>query len=359
MNALQELGNERSIALRDLDCGVSDRTQLLYKLRHITLQGGNIISKHRQAVSFRRRVEQNFFTALKGASKLDAVLQIADLAAYTGAPSYMYNDVSVQMLIEFYREHGRQQFSYEAYSLRDLERRFDHQRRVYETLTGAFTMSRWAADYQKRQGIIPAANIHAVHCAANLRIDDAQAAKWRAEKEASKQERFILFVGREFFRKGGDLTVEAFTRFRAGYGENVSLVVAGPETWQLSSPIPDGVKFVGAAPYQDLQRYFATADAFCMPSHFEAFGVVFAEALCAGVPVIGQRAYATPEIITHGENGYLLDKPDANALAELMANIMDNDAMRLRVRENVQKPREYYSWRRIAGDMLRVMFPNE
>jgi glycosyltransferase involved in cell wall biosynthesis len=353
MQALEECGKERNIALHDLDCGVSARTESAYKLRNMTLHNGKIASKHRQSVNFRQQIERNFHHALKSAPALNAVLQISDIAAYNHAPSFMYADVNVQHLIDFYRTSGKPQHSYEIYSLRDLERRGEHQRRIYETLTGAFTMSHWAANVMKAQGIIPADNIHAVHCAANLRVDDAQAAEWRSLKRG----KFILFVGREFFRKGGDLTVEAFTRFRKGYGEDVSLVIAGPEQWQLQTPIPDGVNFVGAASYQDLQRYFVTADAFCMPSHYEAFGVVFAEALCAGVPVIGQRAYATPEIITHGKNGYLLDTPDPELLAELMAQIMDNHEMQANVLANVQEPREYYSWRRIANDMLRVMLP--
>jgi glycosyltransferase involved in cell wall biosynthesis len=352
MKALEEEGATHNITVHDIECGVSKNAELLQKLRHLTVYERGISSTFRQAVSYRKRITKNFYNSLQAAPKLDVLLQIADIAPYRGGvPSYTYTDVSAQFLVDFYREHGRQQFAYEMYSLRDLERRAAYQHTIYETLTGAFTMSDWEKHYLQKQGIVPSSNIHTVHCAANLRIPDAQTAEWRA----TKSERFILFVGREFFRKGGDLTVEAFTRFRKGYGQDVSLVIAGPEKWPLSTPIPDGVKFVGAAPFQDLQRYFATADAFCMPSHFEAFGVVFAEALCAGVPVIGQRAYATPEIITHGKNGYLLDKPDSTLLAELMSKIIDNKEMKANVEANVEEPREYYSWKRIARDMLRVL----
>ncbi|TAE32468.1 MAG: glycosyltransferase [Candidatus Kapaibacterium sp.] len=352
MKALEEEGRARNITVHDIDCGISQRAEMLQKLRHISISKHGIRSTYRQAVSYRRQIAQNFFSAMQSAPRLDALLQIGDTVPFRGGiPSYIYTDVSTECLVEFYREHGRQQHSYEAYSVRHLEKRSAYQKEIYATLTGAFTMSHWEKEYLRKQGIVPSGNIHTVHCAANLRIDDAQAQEWRK----TKRDKFILFVGRDFFRKGGDLTVEAFTRFRKGYGEDVSLVVAGPETWPLSTPIPEGVRFVGAAPFQDLQRYFATADAFCMPSHFEAFGVVFAEALCAGVPPIGQRLYATPEIIQHGKNGYLLDKPDATMLAELMANVLDNTEMKKYVEDNVHEPREYYSWKRIANDMLKVL----
>ncbi len=352
MKALEEEGRTRNIAIHDIECGISNQAELLQKLRHISFSNEGVISTYRQAVSYRRQIEKNFFTSLQSAPRLDALLQIGDTAAFQGGiPSYTYTDVSTEFLVDFYREHGRQQHSYERYSLRHLEKRNAYQKKIYTTLTGAFTMSHWAKEYLQKQGIVPSSNIHTVHCAANLRIDDAQAQEWRK----TKRDKCILFVGRDFFRKGGDLTIEAFTRLRKGYGEEISLVVAGPETWPLSTPIPEGVQFVGAAPFQDLQRYFATADAFCMPSHFEAFGVVFAEALCAGVPPIGQRLYATPEIIHHGKNGYLLDKPDATLLAELMANVLDNTEMKKYVEEHVHEAREYYSWRRIAKDMLQIL----
>lgn len=171
-------------------------------------------------------------------------------------------------------------------------------------------------------------------------------------------------MGREFERKGGDIVVEAFKQVQKEYSSAVRLVVAGPQTWASCSPkgstIPDGIEFLGDADYPTLRRYFASADVFCMPSRFEAFGIVFAEALSFGVPCIGRNAFAMPEIISHGDNGYLLDTEAegqiaAIKLAELLMTVLDNDAMRENVHLHRAETARYFSWDRVAAQMVSCM----
>ena len=60
--------------------------------------------------------------------------------------------------------------------------------------------------------------------------------------------------------------------------------------------------------YEESAKYFNLCDFFVMPSRFEAYGLVFPEALIFGLPCIGKNICAVPEFIQDGENGKVLRK---------------------------------------------------
>ena len=97
------------------------------------------------------------------------------------------------------------------------------------------------------------------------------------------------------------------------------------------------------------------ADLYCMPSRFEPLGLVFAEALSFGVPCIGSNLCAMPEIIYPGTNGYLLDNEDPKNLAELMVKVFEDKDIKSKMKKLSKHYREYYSWNRVAIDMVRIM----
>ena len=108
--------------------------------------------------------------------------------------------------------------------------------------------------------------------------------------------------------------MEAFRLLRERRPE-VELFIAGPEHLQLSD---EGIHLLGNLPYRELPQYFNLCDVFCMPSKFEAYGLVFPEALTFGLPCIGRDAYEMPYFIEDGETGYLLRSETKEELADLM-----------------------------------------
>ena len=75
-----------------------------------------------------------------------------------------------------------------------------------------------------------------------------------------------------------------------------------------------------------------------MPSYFEAYGLVFIEALTFGLPCIGRNVYEMPYFIENGETGYLLDKDDVDELANLMDQLLCDE----RIKQNVKNKRDWY-----------------
>jgi glycosyltransferase involved in cell wall biosynthesis len=82
-----------------------------------------------------------------------------------------------------------------------------------------------------------------------------------------------------------------------------------------SLDIQDSVLFRGSVRDDDLERAYRESHVFVLPSKKEGFGIVFMEAMAAGLPCIGGNHGGTPEVIEHGVSGYLIEYGDAEQLA--------------------------------------------
>jgi glycosyltransferase involved in cell wall biosynthesis len=165
----------------------------------------------------------------------------------------------------------------------------------------------------------------------------------------------LLFVGKDFYTKGGDLVVRALPRIREELGQEVSLTVVGPTTWPMPHPPGPGVHFLGRLPSARVAELWAEHDAFVMPSRLEGFGIAFVEALSAGLPCVGHRAFAMPEIIEDGVSGRLVDRLEPDCVAEAVCQVLGDPQLWTTVGNRVEATRRYYSWDRAATDMVEVL----
>ncbi|EUB94923.1 glycosyl transferase group 1 [Rhizobium sp. CF080] len=111
---------------------------------------------------------------------------------------------------------------------------------------------------------------------------------------ALKGRRFLLFLGRIHAKKGCDLLVEAFSKIAASHPD-IDLVMAGPDQSGLKSKLiaqavraglADRIHWPGMLAGDAKWGAFRAADAFVLPSHQENFGIVVAEAMACGTPVL-------------------------------------------------------------------------
>lgn len=134
----------------------------------------------------------------------------------------------------------------------------------------------------------------------------------------------VLFIGKEFERKGGDLLLAAFALARER--------VPAAELWMLTDRdnlVAPGVRRI--APTYDraaIAALYRQSGVFAMPSRSETWGDVFLEAMAHGLPCIGVRADAVPEIVAHGESGLLTPPGDVLALAEALTSLLADQALR-------------------------------
>lgn len=87
--------------------------------------------------------------------------------------------------------------------------------------------------------------------------------------------------------------------------------------------LSDCVEWVGPILPEDAPAFFNAADAYVMPSYHETFGVVFAEALACGKPLIATRC-GGPEVIVTPENGLLVDPGEPAQIANALVRIFKN-----------------------------------
>ena len=124
-----------------------------------------------------------------------------------------------------------------------------------------------------------------------------------------RERRHWLVAGRVTSQKRFDVVVAAFEKLDA------QLVVAGTGAGlnRLRAAAPPNVSFVGFADDASLRELYRSARGLVVPS-LETFGLVIAEALACGTPVIAQRAGGALELVDEGVNGVFLESVDTGAV---------------------------------------------
>jgi glycosyltransferase involved in cell wall biosynthesis len=174
-------------------------------------------------------------------------------------------------------------------------------------------------------------------------------------------QRRLLLIGRDPHTKGADLVLKALAVLRRNLGPQVSLTIAGPPSWPWPFDVPEGVDFRGPVSRDEVAALMNSHDLFVMPSRLEGFGIAFVEALSRGLPCVGRRAFAMPEIIQEGIGGALVDSDDIDALAATIADALADDGLYERCANGVGRVREHYTWNRAAAEIraasARVLAP--
>lgn len=132
------------------------------------------------------------------------------------------------------------------------------------------------------------------------------------------------------------------------------LVIAGP----FADPRGDedeNVDYFGDCSNEKVAELLDQADVFVMPSHFEAYGIVFAEALSRGVPCVGRDICEMPFFIHDGENGALVRSNDACGLAEAMMRCVNDERIRDTAAREADAARKMYSWDAVAQRIAWVI----
>jgi len=119
--------------------------------------------------------------------------------------------------------------------------------------------------------------------------------------------------------------VEVFAGIAKEVPARLVLVGDGPERPRALEKaeeleVVDRILFLGK--HQSVDELLACADLFLLPSKNESFGLSALEALACGVPVIGSDMGGLPEVVRHGETGYLLPLGDVDQMAEAALTLL-------------------------------------
>lgn len=144
----------------------------------------------------------------------------------------------------------------------------------------------------------------------------------------------LLSVGSLVPRKGFDVLIQALAPLTA---LDWHLNIVGDDTRDVATThhikqliqqhnLFDRIHCAGAVDQETLINYFANADVFVLASHYEGYGMAFAEALAAGLPIIGTTGGAIPDTVPSSA-GILVAPGNVAALTQALQSIMTDDAL--------------------------------
>jgi glycosyltransferase involved in cell wall biosynthesis len=153
----------------------------------------------------------------------------------------------------------------------------------------------------------------------------------------SGDDAIVLCVGRLVEIKGQRDLVEAVAALlRRGVGARLVLVGDGErradlETQAHALGIAGHVHFAGAVGQDDIARWYAQADVFCLPSFAEGVPVVLMEAMATELPVVTTPVAGIPELVEHGTSGLLVAPGAADQLADALTTLIADPSLRTRM----------------------------
>jgi glycosyltransferase involved in cell wall biosynthesis len=168
----------------------------------------------------------------------------------------------------------------------------------------------------------------------------------RVELGLSPSDRLIVAVGHAVPLKGWDVLVEAFGR-ACGAMPDLHLVLVGSVTAPDEAgfakelrerarrhEISHRVHLLGQR--HDIPEILKAADIFAFPSRSDGQGLALTEALAAGLPCVAARVGGIPDLVTHGHNGLLFEREDANGLAAHLKTLLQDGALRAQLSSAAQ-----------------------
>lgn len=171
----------------------------------------------------------------------------------------------------------------------------------------------------------------------------------------------ILNVAHQYPRKDTETLLEAVSLLRRDFRDvQVRIVGVGPRLEALRKrsselDLDENVVFLGAVRDPSrLARLYLEADLFCLPSRQEGFGIVFLEAMAAGLPIVAARAAATPEVVRHGEFGLLFSPGNAGELRARLATLLSDADLRHEFSRAARQRVERYESRQVASELARA-----
>jgi N-acetyl-alpha-D-glucosaminyl L-malate synthase BshA len=131
-----------------------------------------------------------------------------------------------------------------------------------------------------------------------------------------------------------DAVLEIFRLVHARKRVKLLLVGDGPERARAAQRaaeigVADDVEILGEQ--IDVRQVLSVGDVFLLPSAQESFGLAAAEAMACGTPVVASRVGGLPEVITHGETGFLHPPEDLDGMAASAIALLEDQALRQRI----------------------------
>ncbi|HEY3658329.1 MAG TPA: glycosyltransferase family 4 protein [Steroidobacteraceae bacterium] len=290
--------------------------------------------------------------------KPDALLTISSHCvvrmAAPAVPAFMVTDAPWLSWKETYREFDRMPL---------LGPRFARlEAAASRRYTGLIFSSDWGVAEAQRLYGAPKEKLHSIPLGA-IWTPDVSADELHSIIDARPTDRLdLLYVGKDWERKGGPLALEIARDLRDGGVPNVTLHIVGctPEIAPADRNLVQLHGFLNVQIAEEssrLKHLFLYSHFLVVPTRAECFGVVFAEAQAFGLPPVSRSVQAVPSIVIDGVTGILeaADAPASSYGKRMLALIRDRDRYRTVARAARRQFETKLTWERFATGVVEMI----
>ena len=169
----------------------------------------------------------------------------------------------------------------------------------------------------------------------------------------------IITIGRYAYQKGYDMLLRVWAEIEKKYPDwQLAIYGMGDQDslWnQMRELGIDADSCLLNGPVNDVIKEYQNSSVFVLPSRFEGFGLVIIEAMSCGVPVVAFNCPMGPdEIISDGEDGFLVPVGDIRALAEKLQTLMQNQELRMKFSETAYRNSGRYRIDKISNQWIQL-----
>ena len=175
--------------------------------------------------------------------------------------------------------------------------------------------------------------------------------------------RIVLLVARVSKTKRHDVAISAFEHIAESDPHLHLVCIGGRDHSQLqwwsylqektgTSKFGDRIHWI--ATENDVRPWYCVADVLVFPCENESFGRVLVEAMACGLPVVAARSGAVPEIVRHGQDGFLVTPGEQKELAAAVGRILADDALRRNLGHAARKRARVFDMDSHLENMLSV-----
>lgn len=304
-----------------------------------------LLGRHRYPLWMSRAALKHYARRLEHAvaeNKPDAVLCISSqhlvYARSLGLPVFMLSDAPWMAYKQAYRDYDPMPLPARRYAAQEAA--------AAQRISGVIYPTPWACAQAQTLFGLPPERVDRIALGANRFCQDSDETVLQRIRQRAPAPLQLLFVGKDWERKGGPLAVEVVRELnRKGCPARLTIVGCTPALQAEDAAYTEVLGFLSAknpADQQRMQTAFAQAHFFLLPSRAECFGLVFAEAQSYGLPCIALDCQGIPGVVDQGVTGLLFAPgteaaPIASDILKLAADGVAYEAMAVAARRKFRQ----------------------
>ena len=217
----------------------------------------------------------------------------------------------------------------------------------------------------EKRSFIDRDNIKVINNGIDLKLfkfSGEERAETRLKLNIANHDKVVLFLSLLSKQKGTDIAIKALNELTDN-NKNIKLIIAGDGEYLEEARLlvnrlnlESSVIFAGFVRNEDTVQYYNASDIFIFPTlRLESFGIVIAEAMACGKPVIASDVGCIPDVIDNGINGILIPIGDFKELARQINLLLDDPQYSTMLTQNARrKALERFGLDRMIDETIKV-----